>query len=176
MRFNMIDEQPRHIEKSSIPADHKNHVQCFDIEYKHTAKLHRTEGRIFLSINYFLQASCCTFVKMESTRQLKFSRLIQKEMAEIFQQDARNLFGPVMVTVTHVRVSPDLGVAKIHVSLFPVQDKEGLLDRIRNHAHELRRYLGNRIRHQVRVIPELIFYIDDSLDRADRIDQLLKNG
>lgn len=113
---------------------------------------------------------------MESTRQLKFSRLIQKEMAEIFQKDARNLFGPVMITVTHVHVSPDLGVAKIHVSLFPIKDKDALLEHIRDHAPELRKHLGNRIRHQARVVPELIFYIDDSLDRADRIDQLLKNG
>ncbi|MCU0432948.1 MAG: 30S ribosome-binding factor RbfA [Bacteroidia bacterium] len=111
---------------------------------------------------------------MDSTRQQKFARLIQKEMAEIFQIDTRNTFGPVMITVTMVRVSPDLGVAKIYVSLFPVKDKEALLQSIRDKGHELRRLLGNRIRHQVRVIPELIFYLDDSLDYAERIDELLK--
>lgn len=114
----------------------------------------------------------CT--EMDSTRQQKFARLIQKEMAEIFQIDTRNTFGPVMITVTMVRVSPDLGVAKIYVSLFPVKDKEALLQSIRDKGHELRRLLGNRIRHQVRVIPELIFYLDDSLDYAERIDELLK--
>jgi ribosome-binding factor A len=112
--------------------------------------------------------------EMDSTRQQKFARLIQKEMAEIFQIDTRNTFGPVMITVTMVRVSPDLGVAKIYVSLFPVKDKEALLQSIRDKGHELRRLLGNRIRHQVRVIPELIFYLDDSLDYAERIDELLK--
>ncbi|MGL5890357.1 MAG: 30S ribosome-binding factor RbfA [Bacteroidia bacterium] len=111
---------------------------------------------------------------MDSTRQQKFSRLIQKEMADIFQKDTRSTFGPVMITVTMVRVSPDLGVAKIYVSLFPVKDKEQMLQLIKDHAHELRRNLGTRIRHQARVIPELIFYLDDSLDYAERIDELLK--
>lgn len=111
---------------------------------------------------------------MESTRQLKFARLVQKEMAEIFQAETRGLFGPVMITVTQVRVSPDFGVAKIYVSLFPVKEKEALLEKIREHSSDLRRMLGNRIRHQARVIPELIFYLDDSLDYAERINELLK--
>jgi ribosome-binding factor A len=111
---------------------------------------------------------------MESTRQLKFARLIQKEMAEIFQADTRGIFGNVMITVTIVRVSPDLGVAKIYVSLFPVKDKTKLLEKIKDHTHELRGMLGNRIRHQVRIVPELLFYLDDSLDYAERIDELLK--
>jgi ribosome-binding factor A len=64
---------------------------------------------------------------MESTRQLKFARLVQKEMAEVFQAETRGLFGNVMITVTLTRVSPDLGVAKIYVSLFPVKEKEKLL-------------------------------------------------
>ncbi len=111
---------------------------------------------------------------MDSTRQQKFARLIQKEMADIFQKETRSKFGPVMITVTMVRVSPDLGVAKIYVSLFPVKDKEQMLQLIKDHSHELRHILGTRIRHQARVIPELIFYLDDSLDYAERIDELLK--
>lgn len=111
---------------------------------------------------------------MESTRQLKFARLIQKEMAEIFQSETRALFGPVMITVTQARVSPDLGVAKVYVSLFPVKDKDKLLAMIREHTSDLRRRLGGRIRKQVRIIPELIFFLDDSLDYAERIDELLK--
>ena len=111
---------------------------------------------------------------MDSTRQQKFARLVQKEMAEIFRADTRGLFGPVMITVTQVRVSPDLGVAKLYVSLFPVKDKEALLEKIKKHTPELRRMLGAKIRHQARVIPELIFYIDDSLDYAERIEELLK--
>jgi ribosome-binding factor A len=111
---------------------------------------------------------------MDSTRQQKFSRLVQKEMAEIFQADTRGLFGPVMITVTHAQVSPDLGMAKIYVSLFPVNDKDKLLEKIRKHTPELRRMLGTRIRHQARVVPELLFYLDDSLDYAERINELLK--
>jgi ribosome-binding factor A len=111
---------------------------------------------------------------METTRQLKSARLIQKEMAEIFLTQSRGLFGNVMITVTLVRVSPDLGVAKIYVSLFPVKDKDALLDKIKEKIPELRRNLGNRIAKQVRVIPELIFYLDDSIDYAEHINKLLK--
>lgn len=111
---------------------------------------------------------------MESTRQLKFGRLIQKEMAEIFQTETRALFGPVMITVTQARVSPDFGVAKVYVSLFPVKEKDKMLELIRKHTVELRHKLGTRIRHQARVVPELIFYLDDSLDYAERINELLK--
>lgn len=111
---------------------------------------------------------------MESTRQLKSARLIQKEMAEIFLTESRGLFGNVMITVTLVRMSPDLGVAKVYVSLFPVKDKDTLLDLIREKTPELRRNLGNRIAKQVRVIPELIFFLDDSLDYAEHINELLK--
>jgi ribosome-binding factor A len=111
---------------------------------------------------------------MESTRQQKFARLIQKEMAEIFQTEVRGLFGNVMITVTVVRVSPDLGVAKIYVSLFPVKDKDALLKNIRENTSKLRGLLGGRIRKQARVVPELVFFLDDSLDYAEHIDKLLK--
>jgi ribosome-binding factor A len=111
---------------------------------------------------------------MDSTRQQKFSRLIQKEIAEIFQFDMQGKFGKIMITVTQVRVSPDLGVAKIYVSLFPVKEKDQMLELIKKNTSEIRGALGKRIRHQARVIPELIFYIDDSLDYAENIDRLLK--
>lgn len=111
---------------------------------------------------------------MDSTRQQKFSRLIQKEIAEIFQFETKGKFGSIMITVTQVKVSPDLGVAKIYVSLFPVKEKDKMLDVIRKSSNEIRGLLGKRIRHQARVIPELIFYVDDSLDYAERIENLLK--
>ena len=111
---------------------------------------------------------------MDSTRQQKFARLIQKEVAEIFQFDVKGKFGAIMITVTQVRVSPDLGVAKIYVSLFPVKEKGKVLEIIKKNTHEIRGLLGKRIRHQARVIPELIFYVDDSLDYAERINELLK--
>ena len=111
---------------------------------------------------------------MDSTRQLKSARLIQKEMAEIFLSETRGLFGNVMITVTLCRMSPDLGVAKVYVSLFPVKDKDKLLKQIKEHTSELRNKLAGRIRKQVRVIPELIFFLDDSIDYAEHINNLLK--
>jgi ribosome-binding factor A len=111
---------------------------------------------------------------MDSTRQLKVSRLIQKELGTIFQRDSRSLFGPVMITVTQVRVSPDLGVAKVYVSLFPVKDKEAVLHLIKTKTIEIRMALAVQIKKQVRVIPNLMFFLDDSLDYAEHIDELLK--
>ena len=111
---------------------------------------------------------------MESTRQLKYARLVQKELAEIFQLETRGLFGPIMITVTQVRMSPDLGVAKVYVSPFPVKEKEKMLESIRKRTRELRGMLGERIGKQARVVPELIFYLDDSLDYAEHINELLK--
>lgn len=111
---------------------------------------------------------------MDSTRQQKYSRLIQKEIAEIFQFDVKGKFGNIMITVTQVRVSPDLGVAKIYVSLFPVKEKDVMLKLIKQNTAEIRGHLGRRIRHQARIIPELIFFIDDSLDYAEHIEKLLK--
>lgn len=95
-------------------------------------------------------------------------------MAEIFLAESRGLFGNVMITVTVCRVSADLGVAKIYVSLFPVKDKDQLLNSIRERTSELRGLLGRRISKQVRVIPELVFFLDDSIDYAEHIDKLLK--
>lgn len=111
---------------------------------------------------------------MDSTRQLKVSRLIQKEMGEIFQRETRMLFGNALITVTQVRVSPDLSVAKIYVSLFNVPDTKVLLKSIQEHTKEIRTKLSDRIKKQVRIIPNLVFYLDDSLDYAMRIDELLK--
>ncbi len=111
---------------------------------------------------------------MDSTRQLKVSRLIQKELGTIFQRDTRSLFGAVMITVTQVRVSPDLGVAKVYVSLFPVKDKEAVLQQIKTKTIEIRMALATQIKKQVRVIPNLMFFLDDSLDYAEHIDDLLK--
>ena len=111
---------------------------------------------------------------MDSTRQLKVSRLIQKELGEIFQQETRLLFGTALITVTQVRISPDLSVAKVYVSLFNVPDTKALLKLIQEHTKEIRSKLADRIKKQVRIIPNLVFFQDDSLDYAMRIDELLK--
>jgi len=111
---------------------------------------------------------------MESTRQKKFSRLIQKELSEMFQRDLKSLTGNnTLVTVTIVRTTPDLGLAKVYLSFLPSKGKTLLLDTIQDNTKQIRQLLANRIRHQVRVIPDLQFYLDDTEEEASRINSLL---
>ncbi|MBL3654889.1 30S ribosome-binding factor RbfA [Fulvivirga sp. 2943] len=109
----------------------------------------------------------------ESKRQQKFSKLIQKDFSDIIQKDKQGIFTNNFVTVADVRMSPDLSVAKIYLSMMLVKDKQGLLDKIDMHKSELRRDLGNKIGKQVRIVPELIFYVDEVEERASRIDKLI---
>ncbi|REJ81907.1 MAG: 30S ribosome-binding factor RbfA [Bacteroidetes bacterium] len=112
---------------------------------------------------------------MDSTRQQKFSRLIQKEIGEIFQREGYNFYGKAFVTVTGAKISPDLGIVKIYLSIFGAKDSQAVLDQIDSHNKEIRKKLGSSIRHQARIIPELRFYLDDSLDQVEKIEQLLKS-
>ncbi len=109
---------------------------------------------------------------MESKRQQKFSRLIQKELAEIFQKEVPHLFAGAYISVSVVRVSPDLGVAKVYLSVMMAQNNEALLLEIRANTKTIRHLLAQRIKKQVRVIPELIFYLDDTAEYAANIDKL----
>jgi ribosome-binding factor A len=111
---------------------------------------------------------------MDSVRQNKINRLLQKELASIFQSESRNIFPGKLITVTVVRVSPDLGLAKVYLSIFPHKQGEDLIGPVNEHSKAIRSLLGQNIRHQVRVIPELAFYIDDSMDYVEKIDQLLR--
>ena len=110
---------------------------------------------------------------MEGTRLSKIERLIQKELGDIFQKQTQAMRG-VIVSVSVVRVSPDLSVAKAYLSIFPSERGKELLENIRENTKSIRYDLGQRIRTQVRKIPELIFFIDDSLDYLENIDNLLK--
>lgn len=112
---------------------------------------------------------------MEGTRQQKIARLIQKDLGMIFQQESRNLFHGAMITVTKVYVSRDLAIARIYLSLFATKDKSGLMDTIQAHNRDIRRQLGVRVHNKLRIIPELHFFIDDSLDYIDNIEHLLKS-
>ena len=107
-------------------------------------------------------------------RQNKVSRLIQKDLAEMFQSYARSWFKGSIITVSVVRISPDLSVAKVYLSIFPDNRKDEIMETISQHVKEIRYQLGTRIRNQVRIIPELIFNIDDSLDYLQNIENLLK--
>jgi len=111
---------------------------------------------------------------MSSIRQNKVARLLQKEISNIFQFNSANWFPNTMVTVTVVRVSPDFSFAKVYLSVFGKMEPKEAVDLISNHAKMVRGELGKKIGKQLRITPELAFYVDDSLDYAEEIDQLLK--
>lgn len=110
---------------------------------------------------------------MESTRLNKIGRLLQKELGDIFQKQTQGMPG-TLVSVSVVRVSPDLSVARAYLSIFPSEKSEELLEAIRSNTKSIRFELGRRVRMQLRKIPELSFFIDDSLDYIDNIDKLLQ--
>ena len=109
---------------------------------------------------------------METTRQNKIARLIQKDLSNIFQAQTRQTRN-LLVSVSVVRISPDLSVAKAYLSIFPSERAEEVLRNVNEHASEIRFELGKLERHQLRIIPELKFFLDDSLDYVDNIDKLL---
>lgn len=109
---------------------------------------------------------------MESTRQAKIARLLQKELSEIFRQQTAKTRG-VIVSVSAVRVSPDLSVAKAYLSVFPSAKAQEVIDSINQSQKTVRYELAQRVRHQLRKTPELAFYLDDSLDYIEKIDSLL---
>ncbi|GAB3824880.1 30S ribosome-binding factor RbfA [Pontibacter rugosus] len=112
---------------------------------------------------------------MESKRQQKFSRLIQKELADIFQREVPHLFGGAYISISVVRMSPDLGVAKVYFSVMLAENKEAVLHEIRVNVKTIRHLLAQRIKSQARIIPELIFYLDDTAEYAAKIDKLFDN-
>ena len=111
---------------------------------------------------------------MESTRQKKVSRLIQKEMADIFLKKAGEFAHGKMISVTKVRISPDLSFAKVYLSIYPSAGQDDILKEIQEHAPKIRFEMGQKVRRQPRIVPEIAFFIDDSLDYIDNIDRLLK--
>jgi ribosome-binding factor A len=113
---------------------------------------------------------------METTRMKKVARLLQKELAEIFLFESKNLFEGAFITVTQVRVSPDLSYAKAYLSMFKVAKPNDMLSHITVQKKEIRKRLGEKVRHQLRIVPDLEFFIDDSLDYFENIDKLLKDS
>lgn len=111
---------------------------------------------------------------METTRQQKINRLIQKELGEIFLLQTKGMQG-ILVSVSAVRISPDLSIAKAYLSIFPSEKGKELLTNIKANVKALRFDLGQRLAKQLRIIPELAFYLDDSLDYLENIDRLLNN-
>ncbi len=111
---------------------------------------------------------------MDSTRQKKVSKLIQVEISDIFLKEFREILSAALVTPSIVRISPDMSVVKIYLSIFPSEKTKEIFDRLEANKSKLRHILGTRIGNQVRIIPELKFFPDDSLDYLENIDKLLK--
>ena len=113
-------------------------------------------------------------MESETTRQQKVARQIQKDLAEIIRARGMAAYDGAMLTVSGVKVTPDLALAKVYVSVFPSAKAEGVMDQLQNETSRLRGELGRRVAKQLRIVPELAFYLDDSLDYVEHIDELLK--
>jgi len=109
----------------------------------------------------------------ESMRQKKVARLIQKEIGNIFQEDSRHILNNSFVTITDVRITPDLSIARVYVSMMLVDDKEALINKINSRKSEIRGILGRNIRNQLRIVPDLLFFVDELQDKASQLDTLI---
>ncbi len=110
---------------------------------------------------------------MNSTRQQKIASLLQKELANIFLQDSKNIYG-CMITVTKATITSDLSIGRAYLSIYMAPDKDVVMAAIRANTKDIRFRLGQKIKNQLRVVPQLEFFIDDTLDYMENIDRLLK--
>jgi ribosome-binding factor A len=109
---------------------------------------------------------------MESKRQRQVAKQIQKDLGEIFQKDLKQLFNGAFVTITDVKTTPDLAIARVYLSFLLAKDREGVLQIIRENTKVIRNFLGERVRHQLRIVPNLQFFIDDTAEYAQKMDTL----
>jgi len=110
-----------------------------------------------------------------TVRQQKYSKLILKELSDIFLKDKRGILGNAFITIADVRMSPDLSIAKVYLSMTLAKDKNLVLSKIEAHKSEIRKALGDRIRNQARIIPALLFFMDEVEENAQRMEELIKN-
>jgi len=110
-----------------------------------------------------------------TVRQQKYGRLIQKELSDIFLKDKKGFLGNTFITIAEVKLSPDLSIAKVYLSLTLAKDKNAVLKNIQHHKSEIRKALGDRIRNQARIIPDLIFFIDEVEENAEKIETLINS-
>jgi ribosome-binding factor A len=113
---------------------------------------------------------------MDKTKQNKVARMIQKELGDIFQREGFANLGKTLLTVTEVRITPDLSIALVFLSFFGGKEPKKIFEEISKHNKEIRKKLGEKIRFKVRIIPELKFILDESLDYAEKIDKILKDA
>lgn len=111
---------------------------------------------------------------MDSKRQLQVSELIKRSFGPIFQQQGIYIYGNAFVTVTSVKITPDLAQAKVYLSVFNTEDKDLVLTKVINHTHPLKQALAAQIKNHVRRIPQIFFYFDETIDEMYRVDALLK--
>lgn len=109
----------------------------------------------------------------ETTRQKKFSRLIQKELSSIFQKEAKEYAEGSLLTVTIVRASVDLSLVKVYLSFFPKEKSQEKLERLQKDKFMIKKLLGEKIRKEVRIIPDIVFFLDDTYDEAEKINNLI---
>jgi ribosome-binding factor A len=112
---------------------------------------------------------------MESMRQQKMAKEVQKELSDIFLKRQQDLFPGQMATITQVKMTPDLGIARVYLSIFPLKNITDIFEKIELQSGEIRKVLGNRMGKRVRKIPELAFFHDDTEEEAQRIDRLIDN-
>lgn len=112
---------------------------------------------------------------MESQRQIKYGKQLQKDLAEIFQKDPTYFFKNTLGTLTHVSVSPDLALARVYISVFPISQAEQVFQHLNEIKSEIRHKLGNKIGKRVRIIPEVAFFHDDTEEKASKMDKLIEN-
>lgn len=112
---------------------------------------------------------------MDTTRQNKFARMIQKELADLFQKEGKNIYGSAFVTLTHVKVTPDLALARIYLSIFKHKDTQSVIQKLKGMRQTLRKKLAERIKNQARHIPELEFFLDESLEQVEKMEAIMKN-
>lgn len=127
----------------------------------------------FASLKELVILSQRTQKYMETTRQQRIARLIQKDLSDIFLRFTRAL-GGVLVSVSEVRISPDLAIAHVYLSIFPQNKVAETMVTIENEKGRIRGEMGTLERHQLRIIPELHFHLDETIDRMERIDELLR--
>ena len=113
-------------------------------------------------------------MESETTRQQKVARQIQKDLAEIIRGRGMAAYDGSLLTVSGVKITPDLALAKVYVSIFPSAKAQGVMQQLSEENSRLRGELGRRVSKQLRIVPELVFYLDDSLDYVEHIDELLK--
>lgn len=126
-------------------------------------------------LTYFNIHSIKIIFKMESKRQRQVARQIQKDLGEIFQREMKQMFDGAFVTITDVKTTPDLAIARVYMSFLLTKDKEGLLELIKDNGKVIRNHLGERVRHQLRIVPSLQFFIDDTAEYAQKMDELFAN-